>query len=513
MKEQEKGERSIIDEYMSKVFVWVFVLIFGAVTAAAAFMITMKSFGFYSTVAWRILLLWVGTCLIYDIIGFVLVKKTIVDGILNPKMASISKKVLYVILMVQFNFMLWLVPSKIFYTFAFFFVILIAFFFDVILLRLSILGYTISLVIAFLFKTGLLPEQNELFIPEVNLLAISISLSFLSTYMITVFGSKYLVNAKKDELERNSMKTRKVLDKATSLTKHLANTSDAVMENARAESATTEELSSITEELLDMSKVILEHTNENNSNLEYLKNSSINVSEKIHKTDEIADRLGEISVLNEEYLNNLMKISEEVTSSNDDTIEEIKNLVSETEQIGKTLMIIDEIAASTNLLALNAEIEAARAGEAGKGFAVVAGEVGKLADSTKKSLNEVNIITEKVQHRTERATESLHVSSERVASQNTILVETVDKVKEMIDLLKDSAQAIKEVGKLNAEQDKLLDTTVVFNENIADQISKENESFGSIAQMVQESAIEAEKLMQMVDELNLVTREMKEVLH
>ncbi|SKC53865.1 methyl-accepting chemotaxis protein [Ohtaekwangia koreensis] len=108
----------------------------------------------------------------------------------------------------------------------------------------------------------------------------------------------------------------------------------------------------------------------------------------------------------------------EIKDSAGQTSQSITVLTKRTEEIGRTLNVITDIASQTNLLALNAAIEAARAGDAGRGFAVVAEEIRKLAEDSRKSAVEIEKIISDVQKDTAAAGKAIDTMEASVRQGN-----------------------------------------------------------------------------------------------
>ncbi|HEY1793205.1 MAG TPA: CHASE3 domain-containing protein [Opitutaceae bacterium] len=69
----------------------------------------------------------------------------------------------------------------------------------------------------------------------------------------------------------------------------------------------------------------------------------------------------------------------------------------QSQAIGQIIASVEDLAAQSNLLAVNAAIEAAKAGEHGRGFAVVAQEVKSLAEQSRQATTQVRTILADIQ--------------------------------------------------------------------------------------------------------------------
>ena len=102
----------------------------------------------------------------------------------------------------------------------------------------------------------------------------------------------------------------------------------------------------------------------------------------------------------------------------------ISLLESKATEIQAIVNVIGEIADQTNLLALNAAIEAARAGENGKGFAVVAEEVRKLAEQSASSSSDIEGLLNDILEKTLNTVQDVGEVQKIVNEQKESLEET-----------------------------------------------------------------------------------------
>lgn len=113
-------------------------------------------------------------------------------------------------------------------------------------------------------------------------------------------------------------------------------------------------------------------------------------------------------------MDNLAQGMQDIRTTVSDLALRVQEMNSRSEQIGDIVATIENIAAQTNLLALNAAIEAARAGEHGKGFAVVADEVRKLAEKSAIATREIAGLVEGIQETSAQALKAMQVGDKAV---------------------------------------------------------------------------------------------------
>ena len=510
---QKKKYLSALDEYINKVYKIVLLLIPGACECAGLSYTFSKIMGWLPTVSWIALIIFDITCLLYLAIAIFFIKTGIRDGYVVEGKLRAGKIFLVVILLIQFNFIVYMIPATDFWGFAFFFVVLMAFFLDYKTVAVTAGEIAVSIVVSWFLSGGVhLPAKDVNFMVNMLDRVVCVTLSLVTIVLLTYLINRFLVNAKKDEMERNTERVTNVLSAVQSLSNHLFDAGAALSQISESESASAEELAATSQQLVESSNLLSAKTDESMANLSELSEWESIVADNVEKVEVTSRDLIDKSKENERLLSGLHTINGEVSESMHATIDAAQKLSEAVQEIGVTLKLISEISSSTNLLALNASIEAARAGEAGKGFAVVATEVGNLANSTQETLKEVEDVIVRVQNNVKEITLQVEENSQKLNTQNEYFDNVFSSMQAMTDLLKVSENAINTMGNVHSKQSEVIKKTVTINQDIAESIKNENEQFNSINAMAESNANSTVEVADQAGSINDMVDEMSRLL-
>ena len=168
----------------------------------------------------------------------------------------------------------------------------------------------------------------------------------------------------------------------------VAKSSQALAINVDQTSSSIQEMGASIEEVAKNSTNLLTSVDETSSTIEEMAASIQSIEAKVRVVDDVSREAADIA-----------------NTRGDELSKMISGIGTASQDIGKIVGIIEDIADQTNLLALNAAIEAAHAGDAGRGFAVVAEEVKRLAERSVSSTREIVHVVDNVQSATQEATE------------------------------------------------------------------------------------------------------------
>ncbi len=158
---------------------------------------------------------------------------------------------------------------------------------------------------------------------------------------------------------------------------------------------------------------------------------------------------------------------EEIRQSTQVASDRILALGERSQEIGRVLVIIDDIAEQTKILALNAAIEAARAGEAGKGFAVVAEEIRKLADSVTESTSEIGRVVREIQTSSSSLVMSTERATRKVEEGKVLAPRTADSLDTIVQQVEETTDSAKQISVATRQQRTASDQVVISMREMA----------------------------------------------
>lgn len=260
----------------------------------------------------------------------------------------------------------------------------------------------------------------------------------------------------------------KALNNLNGFLNQIANDADSMNSSSRLMQVSSDEMASSTSEIATAigqmssgAQTQVGKVDESSQLIEGILTSSNEMGQRADRINKAAKTGVDNSEQGMKMVEKVVVNMNEIATFSDKTNASINVLTERSNQITTMLAVISDIAAQTNLLALNAAIEAAQAGDAGRGFAVVAEEIRKLAESSRSSAKEIELLVTGVQSDTKEAAKVIEIMHKSVVEGNSTSTQVLDSFRKITEASHNTLEFSEEI--LNAAKIQISDINNVVS--------------------------------------------------
>jgi len=187
-----------------------------------------------------------------------------------------------------------------------------------------------------------------------------------------------------------------------------------------------------------------------------------------------------------EAIQSLSEAMNRLSTEGLETTRIVKKLEHHAEKIGEIITVVENISASTHLLALNASIEAAHAGEHGQGFQVVASEIRKLANHSTVEVQNIGNLIGEIQNDLAIATTRMDLQAQTTEEEAEKTKGSISQLRQIAGTAERTVSAVNNVAELIELQSEKMKSILTGAEQVADSAGDNAAKLSSIASSVQE---------------------------
>ena len=323
-------------------------------------------------------------------------------------------------------------------------------------------------------------------------------------------------------------------DQAASATQEVANTTTQVAEGTSLQARSVEEINGSVRGLVEAINGVAQGAREQEQGVEEASRVSQHLASSAEElassateaaggAREAADSAEGGARKVEETIAGIDRIKQTI----DQASGEIARLGERSQEIGKIVAVIEDIAAQTNLLALNAAIEAARAGEQGRGFAVVADEVRQLAERVSSATQEIAELINGVQSGVDASVRAMEEGATEMDSGARVATEAGESLAQILEAahsvatrIQSMAEGSTELREAGGEMARLLEGVRAVAEQstegaarMQEQASAVSDGLGAIATVAEENSAATEQVSASAEEMTAQVEEVSAATH